>query len=664
MNRKDDDSNHGKNSALEAKKRSLEKVLAYSRDFIQLQNKELDFPKITEDFLEISRGKFAAFNLYDDRGENFTTEAIAGDEELIQLGVKLAGLCCGRMTWNHDEAREQKMRGKTTTRFSSVADLAGGVLSRNLVKKAAKRLNIGETVVIKIMNKEKTLGDFTVFMGEGESFDQQEIAEIFSNQVGMVLERQKVEKQLSEQNRLFTRLSQQVPGAFFQARLKNAGELEFLFISDGVQELCEVSPEEVRRNPPVVFSHIHPEDFQRVKGTIEKSAAQLSIWEVEYRVVLPTKGERWLKGSARPEKLADGSVVWHGYINDFTENVRRQKKIEYLSIHDDLTGLYNRRYMESMEKHLDREENLPLAYFYMDLNGLKLNNDAFGHEKGDELLKLVAKILKNNCREQDTVARVGGDEFSILLPRTSKEQADNIAKRIQEEISKAKMEPVMVSIALGFAVKTKVQEQMGNIKSIAEKRMYKNKRQNGGALRTETIDMILQSIEEKHKKEEIHSLRVGEYTGKIGRSLGMKPRDLEKLKRVSYLHDIGKVMVSPEILNKADKLTEEEYEVVRQHPEIGYQILKSLEEYADMSEIVLYHHERWDGKGYPQGLKKEEIPLESRIINIADAYEAMTADRPYRGAKTKEAALKELQRCAGSQFDPELVRLFIENTRR
>jgi len=659
MSRMDQERNRFGSNLAEVEKESLKKVLAYSEDFMQLQREEPDYQGITENLLEICGGKFAAFNLYDEERKSFTTMAIAGNQKMIQLGLKLVGLCNGKMKWDHDDMREQKMKGQTTTRFSSVAELSGGVLPKSLVEKATERLDIGEAAVIKILSGEKILGDFTVFMSEGKTLEQQEIAEIFSNQVGLVIERQRMEKQLSDQNNLLTKLSQQVPGTLFQARLSPEGVFEFIYISDGVQDVCEVSPKEVMENPDVVFSHIHPDDYRRVMQSIETSATELSIWEVEYRVVLPTKGERWVRGFARPERLSDGSISWNAYLNDFTDQVRRQQKIEYLSMHDDLTGLFNRRFMEQEEGRLDREENLPLAYFYIDVNALKLNNDAFGHEKGDQLLKLVAKSLQKTCRARDVIARVGGDEFSILLPRTTKDQAALIADRINKEIARVKLDPLMVSIAMGYGVKNSIQEQLENIKSIAEKRMYKNKRKQGSAMRSETIGMILQSIEEKHQKEEIHSLRVGEYSGRIAEALGLEGRELEKIKQGAYLHDIGKVMVAPEILNKPAELTEEEREMVQQHGEIGYQILKSLEEYQELAEMVLYHHERWDGEGYPQGLKHQEIPLGARIICVADAYEAMTAHRPYRETRSKEAAIEELRRCAGSQFDPELVQIFI-----
>ena len=263
MKRWDEGANSFSISRLEVEKESLKKVLAYSKEFMQLQREELDYQKITENLLEICGGKFAAFNLHDEEGKSFTTMAIAGNQKMIQFGLKLVGLCSGKMKWEHDELREQRMKGRTTTRFSSVGELSGGALSKVLVEKAMERLGVGEAVVIKILSGEKMLGDFTLFMSKDQTLEQQEIAEIFSNQVGLVIERQRMEKQLSDQNNLLTNLSKQVPGTLFQAKLSPEGVFEFVYISDGVQEICEVSPKEVLENPNAVLSHIHPDDYDR-----------------------------------------------------------------------------------------------------------------------------------------------------------------------------------------------------------------------------------------------------------------------------------------------------------------------------------------------------------------------------------------------------------------
>ena len=296
----------------------------------------------------------------------------------------------------------------------------------------------------------------------------------------------------------------------------------------------------------------------------------------------------------------------------------------------------------------------------IDINGLKLTNDAFGHLMGDQLLKIVADALKDVCRADEIIGRMGGDEFAILLPGTNESHAHCIRERIKEAINKEKLDSIVVSVAVGYAVKTSQNQTMEMVIKNADNRMYKDKLRYGKTMRNETIEMVLRSINNKYDKEQIHTERVSQYCDVICQALRIEDKEAYDIKIAGMLHDIGKIMVPPEILNKAGKLTDDEYEIIKQHPETGYQILKSVEEYMALSKMVLHHHERWDGKGYPEGLSGEEIPLGSRIIGVADAFEAMTADRTYQRKKTKEEALNELKRCSGTQFDPNIVEIFIQ----
>ena len=189
--------------------------------------------------------------------------------------------------------------------------------------------------------------------------------------------------------------------------------------------------------------------------------------------------------------------------------------------------------------------------------------------------------------------------------------------------------------------------------------MYKNKLKYGKLMRSQTIELLLKNIKLKYDNEQIHIERVSQYCVNIAKEMSFTKSEIEKINTAAGLHDIGKITISPEILNKPGRLTRDEYEIIKKHPETGYQILKSVDEYASLAIDVLYHHERIDGKGYPEGLKGEEIPLVARIIAVADAYEAMTAKRPYHIPKTKEEAMDELVRCSGTQFDPEIVSVFL-----
>lgn len=351
-----------------------------------------------------------------------------------------------------------------------------------------------------------------------------------------------------------------------------------------------------------------------------------------------------------------GAVI---VFRDFTEKKEKQKQIEYLSFHDHLTGLYNRRYIEDAAHRLDTDRNLPYTVIALDVNGLKLTNDAFGHEMGNKLLVTVADIVKQSCRADDIIGRVGGDEFIILLPKTDAAQAERIMDRITELASQTVVDSIIISLAVGYAVKTNREQEMGSIMRDADQYMYNNKLKHGKTMRNQVIETVLRNINLKYDQEQIHTERVSQYCEAIARALGFSEKEVDQIKTAGALHDIGKIVVPSELLNKPGKLTADEYEAIKRHTETSYQMLKSVHEYMGLAEAVLHHHERWDGTGYPGGLKGIDIPREARIIAVADVYEAMTAERSYQKTKTKEEAVSELKRCAGTQFDPEIVEVFV-----
>lgn len=190
--------------------------------------------------------------------------------------------------------------------------------------------------------------------------------------------------------------------------------------------------------------------------------------------------------------------------------------------------------------------------------------------------------------------------------------------------------------------------------------MYKDKIKTSGKMRNQTLQLIIETLNNKYEKEQVHTERVSKICIYIGLALNMSEKEVKMLETVGYLHDIGKIMVPFDILNKPGKLPQEEWELIKRHSEAGYQILKSVEEYSSFAEYVLCHHERWDGKGYPRNLKGEEIPQISRIIAVADPYESMTSGRSYKKALSSDDAVLELRKNAGTQFDPEIVKVFIE----
>lgn len=331
-----------------------------------------------------------------------------------------------------------------------------------------------------------------------------------------------------------------------------------------------------------------------------------------------------------------------------------------LSYYDHLTGLYNRRYYEKKSSELDTIENLPLGIIMADVNGLKLVNDSFGHKIGDQLLQETGKVLSNACNNKQPVFRMGGDEFLILVPQTSVQEMETLVGRIRESTKEVSLNNIKLSISFGMAIKENRFEDIADTSKKAEDEMYSNKLLEGPSMRRKTIDTIVQTLYEKNPREKEHSSRVSFICKEMGVQLGMSDDKIKELEIVGLLHDIGKIAISNSILEKNGSLDNDEWKEIKRHPEIGYRILNTTNEMAQIAKYALNHHERYDGKGYPQGLKGEEVPLVSRIISIADSYDAMVSDRPYRKGLAQEVAIEEIKKNAGTQFDPALAKIFVE----
>jgi diguanylate cyclase (GGDEF)-like protein/PAS domain S-box-containing protein len=481
--------------------------------------------------------------------------------------------------------------------------------------------------------------------------------------IGTVLditERKRLETALSNEKMLLETTLTSVGDGVIST--DNKGNVMFLnrvaeFLTGWTQEVA------MGKSIQEVFNIVNEFTREKSENVVSKVLESGKILELADHTILISKDgiERPIEDSAAPIVQENGEIVGVVLVfRDFSEKKQKQEKIEFLSYHDQLTGLYNRRFYEEELERLDIGRNLPIAIIMGDVNGLKLINDSFGHAMGDELLKKVAEVMIKGCRADDIIARLGGDEFVIILPKTDTSESEKIIKLIKDLLLKEKVCSNDISVSFGWETKNNAEEKVEEIFNSAEDHMYKRKLVESPSMRENTISAISSTLHEKSKREEQHSDRVSALCKNMGEALGLPENKIEELKSLGFLHDIGKIAIDENILNKSGELTDNEWKEIKRHPEVGYRILSTVNEMSEIAKYVLHHHERWDGKGYPKGLKSEEILLQARIIAIADAYDAMTSDRTYKKAFSEEEAINEIRRCSGTQFDPEIVRVFVE----
>ena len=349
-----------------------------------------------------------------------------------------------------------------------------------------------------------------------------------------------------------------------------------------------------------------------------------------------------------------------GLILDVTEKKETEERLRYLSYTDILTGAYNRTYFEEKAQEFLAEEYLPVGVIMGDVNGLKITNDTVGHVEGDKLLQIIAKVLKDACKEGDLVFRIGGDEFAILIPNTSKDECKIIINKILDNCKEYKNQLIDISIALGTSVTSHLEKSVYDTLKEAEEKVYRHKLLQENSINSSIMYSLRMGLEAKSVETEEHTERVLENAISIGEKLSLSMSEMDELLIVAHLHDLGKIGISEEILLKPGKLTDEEFETIKTHTEKGYRIVKASNQLDGVARGVLTHHERWDGNGYPLKLKGEEIPLVARIVSVADSYDVMTHDRVYKKAMSMEDAVEELKICSGRHFDPEIVSIFIE----
>lgn len=365
------------------------------------------------------------------------------------------------------------------------------------------------------------------------------------------------------------------------------------------------------------------------------------------------------------------------------------KQLEGLANKDGLTGVYNHRYFQDALKtqiEISNRTMKSISMIFIDIDYFKHYNDLYGHQKGDEVLKSIGEILSKNVRHEDIVARYGGEEFAIILPNTKEDEAIKIANNIRSIIESTKFygeenQPKgILTVSMGVSVypdkaKTDIELIKSSDDALYRAKFFNKNRVEGYTFILDelqkdidgedlelvtSIKTLISVINAKDRYTYSHCERLVVYSRLLAKKLNLNEDDTKTLIYGSYMHDIGKINIPKEILIKKMPLTSEEWDLLKQHPQNGIDIIKPVKSLDKMAPLILHHHEKYNGTGYPYGLSGEDIPYLARVLTVVDSFDAMTSNRPYNKRKTYEEAIDELINFSGTQFDPEIVKKFIE----
>ncbi len=394
------------------------------------------------------------------------------------------------------------------------------------------------------------------------------------------------------------------------------------------------------------------------QGALEETAAATEIKAIDDAVKLMG---RWYKLSVFYPKRDFISIIFSDVtvMKDAEETIRRQ------AYTDSMTGFYNRTFFEEEMSRMNKKKDSlkPMSIIVIDIDGLKITNDTFGHNAGDDLLIKAADIIRSAIRSQGLISRVGGDEFCILLPNTDQKTAQERAEAIVKitDIMNSSNTLIPISMSVGLATSSDdVDEDLYSIYRKADDDMYRYKISQSSSEKSRVIDMLLSALSERDFVTQGHVERISQLCSQMADALDLHDSQKRNLVLLSKVHDLGKIGIPDDILNKPSKLTAKEYEKMKTHVKVGFNIASRSKELVSIAPFILHHHEFWNGNGYPSGLRGEEIPLECRILGIIDAFDAMTNDRPYHKGIAMQEAIEEIKRCSGKQFDPVLAEKFIE----
>ncbi len=473
--------------------------------------------------------------------------------------------------------------------------------------------------------------------------------------------RKLAEDRLRESERSKAVLLSHLPGLAYRCRMDRDWTMEF--VSEGCEALTGYAPESLLLNRDVSFCDlIAPEYREEIWDEWQRVIQRKEDFRYEYEIVARNGSRKWVLEMGQGIFGPDGVQALEGIIIDISRQKDNEARLMFMSEHDAMTGLNNRRFYERIRETLNHAETLPLSVAVCDIDGLHLVNDVFGVEEGDRLILETAALLKSCARPTDILIRTGGDEFTLIMPRTDADEAERMNRRVKDQVPYRNQQDghaCEISLSVGSATRSSMDVSFTQTVKSAQENMHYHKLLERRSPHNAVLSSIMATMLARSRETEAHGERLVSLSREMGESLNLQQKEMDELELYAMLHDIGKVGVDDRILNKPGRLDAEEWDQMKKHSEIGYRIAASASELSHVADYILCHHERWDGKGYPRGLSGEEIPILSRLLSIVDAYDAMTEDRVYRQAMSGEDALQEIERGAGTQFDPVLAERFV-----